>query len=754
MKKLLFFLSIILTTAQTSLAQYENTNENRVNDISDYLKSFIHADKNKIALSNVKIIDGTGGPVKNSQTILIVNDKIEKVGDVSTVAIPEDFFVIDLFGRIVIPGIVGTHNHMRLPQGAMLYTSPKLYLAAGVTTIQTCGTGNPKEEIEIAKAIKKGLQPGPDIINSGPYITGPAGKGNFIRFYNEEKLRDTIRYWAENGAKWFKVYLHTRPKDLEIVINEAHKYGAKVTGHLCATTFEEAALLGIDAIEHGFIHSYDYAEGKEIDLCSGSIDFRSELDIDGEEVRRIHQLLIDRNVAISSTLSIFEAQARGIAEPRDLESLSPYHIGLYEERRARMKEEGDNWYFKEKWLSQAMAYELAFFRLGGLLTAGPDPGLHNLPGYGDQKNYELFIEAGFKPEEAIQVMTSNGAKLLDLNNRGIIQENFIANMVILNADLESDPKGIQEVEWVLKDGKVYDPVKLTESILGHVGSGSDENMSYFGLKPPTTVPEKFAPHLISKPERHEFGSVFSKDGKEFFFGVDTDGIAEVWVSKLLNGVWTEAEVLLTHPQYSFNDPMLSPDEDRLYFISDMPLTGTGKKEDYDIWYVERQEKKWSTPVNVAPPINTKANEYYISFSKDGSIYYASNFNLLIKDSKNYEVFRSQLLKGQYQKPVKLENGINTKYYEADAFVAPDKSYIIFSSIRPDGFGQGDLYISFKGENGEWSSANNMGALINTEGHELCPFVTQDGKYLFFTSKQDIYWVHASILDKLKTQNKD
>src|SRR5690606_25185360 len=356
----------------------------------------------------------------------------------------------------------------------------------------------------------------------------PSGKGNFIRFYNEENLRDTIRYWVEQGVKWFKVYRHTRPKDLEIVINEAHKYNAKVTGHLCATTYEEAAHLGIDAIEHGFIHSYDYAYDKEVDICSGSSNFRSELDINGEEVRRTHQLLIDQNVAISSTLAIFEIQARGIAEPRDLNALSTFHIDQYEERRKRMKEEGDNWYFKEKWLQQAMAYELAFYRSGGLLTAGPDPGLHNLPGYGDQKNYELFIEAGFRPEEAIQIMTSNGATLLDLEYIGQIRENFMANLVVLNADLEINPKGIQEVEWVFKEGKVYDPEKLTSSILGHVGSDSDNDMTYFGLRPPGIKPEVFAEHLISKPDRHEFGSVFSKDGKDFFFGVDIDGKAEIW----------------------------------------------------------------------------------------------------------------------------------------------------------------------------------------------------------------------------------
>lgn len=411
-----------------------------------------------------------------------------------------------------------------------------------------------------------------------------------------------------------------------------------------------------------------------------------------------------------------------------------------------MDEEGDNWYFKEKWLDQAMAYELAFYRAGGLLTAGPDPGLHNLPGYGDQKNYELFIEAGFKPEEAIQVMTSNGAKLLDLTDVGQIRENFVANLVVLNADLENNPKGIQEVEWVIKDGKVYDPEKLTSPILGHVGSASDNDMTYFGLRPPGLKPEIFAENIISKPDRHEFGSVFSEDGKEFFFGVDTDGIAEIWFSKLSDGVWTTPEVILEDLEYSFNDPMLSPNEDKLYFISDMPLTGNGNKKDYDIWYLERHGEAWSPPINIGSPINTAANEYYISFTHDGSMYFASNFSLERKDSRNYDIFRSSLVDGIFQSPTKLENSINTNFYEADAFVAPDESYIIFSSIRKDGYGQGDLYISFKDENGNWAAAKNMGSDINNEHHQLCPFVSRDGEYLFFTSNKEIYWVDAKVIE--------
>ncbi len=638
---------------------------------------------------------------------------------------------------------------MRLPNAAMLYTSPKMYLACGVTTIQTCGTINPLEEIQIGKAIEQGKLPGPEIINSGPYLTGVDGKQNFIRFTNEEMIRDTIRYWADRGVKWFKVYRKTNPKELEIIINEAHKNNAKVTGHLCATTYEEAAKLGIDAIEHGFIHSYDHAEGKETGTCSGSRDFRSDLDINSKEVQRVHQTLIDNNVALSTTLAIYEALARGTADQRSLDAMAPFHRNTLYDWQKRKAEKGKDWYFKEKWLIKSMQYDLAFFRAGGLLTAGLDPGLHNLPGYGDQKNYELLIEAGFKPSEAIKVMTSNGAKLIGRNDVGKIQPGMRANLVVLNGDLESDPNVIQKVEIVFERGKGYDPQKLIESIQGHVGSRIDNNMSYFGQKSPDTIPEIFAPNIISKLDRHEFGSVFSENGDEFFFGVDRGGRSEILYSKLNSGVWSQPEVILYNEKYGFNDPMLSPDEKQLYFISNMPLDGHGPKKDSDIWYANRTKDGWGKPINVGFPINTEQNEYYISFTNNRTMYYSSNIQADENKTYNFDIYKSDLINEEFQESVRLPESINTNRYEADVYIAPDESYMIFCAIRKDGFGQGDLYISFKHDNDIWTNAINMGDKINNEHHQLCPFVSKDGKYLFFTSNQDIYWVDTKIIEGYK-----
>jgi hypothetical protein len=289
---------------------------------------------------------------------------------------------------------------------------------------------------------------------------------------------------------------------------------------------------------------------------------------------------------------------------------------------------------------------------------------------------------------------------------------------------------------------------------GHIYGQTTEEKSwkYLGQKIPGTTPVKFAPDFLAAAVQHEFGSVFSRDGQEFYYGVDTGGKAEIRFAKLSGGQWTKPAILLSHEIFSYNDPMLNPDENRLYFISDQPLNKTGEKKDYDIWFVERTENGWSAPVNAGSPVNSSGNEYYISFAENGTMFFSSNRSINNDRQESYDIYAAAVTEfGVFGEPHSVGDSINTHHYEADVFVAPDESYMIFCGDRPDGFGKGDLYISFRKHDGNWTKAKNMGEKINTSGHELCPFVTRDGRHFFYTSSQDIYWVDAGIIDDLKKE---
>lgn len=279
---------------------------------------------------------------------------------------------------------------------------------------------------------------------------------------------------------------------------------------------------------------------------------------------------------------------------------------------------------------------------------------------------------------------------------------------------------------------------------GNVESIKGDLLTYLGRKAPSDTPAIFAQDFISLPMRYEFGAVFNREATELYFGVTNRGKSSIWFTQLQQDAWTEPEPLLEHPTYSFNDPMLSPDEQRLYFISDMPLDKKGEKKDVDIWYVEAGKKEWHQAINPGAPINSARNEYFISFTKNGHAYFGSNRNAATETLFNYDIYRCKRTKDGYENAVKLPATINSKGYEADVFIAPDEKYIIFSSSRKDGMGQGDLYISFKAEQG-WREARNLGKKINDENHQLCPFVTRDGKYFIYTSNQDIYWIEADFL---------
>ncbi|MCK8521043.1 ankyrin repeat domain-containing protein [Aquimarina sp. D1M17] len=296
------------------------------------------------------------------------------------------------------------------------------------------------------------------------------------------------------------------------------------------------------------------------------------------------------------------------------------------------------------------------------------------------------------------------------------------------------------------------------TLLVSLGANKDKvrNMtlkgSYMGQEPPGTSAKLFAPNFIST-EESEFGSVFNKDGTVFYFGVDVNGKNEIRYSTKVNDTWSKPQIFLSHETYGYNDPFLSNDENRLYFISNSALDGEGDPKDIDIWYVEKRNGKWSEPINAGTNINSGGNEYYISFTNDGTMYFSSNGNASPENKgSNYDIYYSKFNNGTFQKSVALGAAINSTAYEADVCIAPDESYIIFCSTRENSIGQGDLYISFKKEDATWTKSVNMGPEVNTKNYEYCPFITKDGKYLFYTSNQDIYWISTEIIKQLKKKN--
>lgn len=181
----------------------------------------------------------------------------------------------------------------------------------------------------------------------------------------------------------------------------------------------------------------------------------------------------------------------------------------------------------------------------------------------------------------------------------------------------------------------------------------------------------------------------------------------------------------------------------------MPINKTDTIKDHDIWYSYKMRNKWSIPINAGKKINSNKNEYYVSFSSNGTMYFAPNKNAGVNREHDFDIYYSSKINGKYSEPVRLSNSINTKRYEADVFISPDESYMIFCSARKEGLGRGDLYISFKDYNGEWGESQNMGKIVNSKNHELCPFVTSDGKYLFYTSDENIYWVSSELIEKYR-----
>jgi imidazolonepropionase-like amidohydrolase len=388
---------------------------------------------------------------------------------------------MDLTGSTVIPGLVGMHEHLFYPSGDNIstyneqaFSFPRLYLASGVTTARTAGSLEPYTDLNVKKAIDAGRMPGPKMWITGPYLEG---KGTFALQMHEltgpEDATRTVEYWVAEGATSFKAYMNISHAELKAAVDAAHKHGIKVTGHLCSIGFREAASIGIDNLEHGLLVDTEFHAGKQPDVCPNSS--RSEiakLDLNSGPVLDMIADLVAHNVAITSTLAVFEAfdGSRPPLEKRFVDAVSPEAALSYLQSRASARGGPTAPALEE--LRKEMEFEYAFVKAGGLLMAGADPTGNGgaLAGFADQRNIELLVEGGFTPVQAIQIATSNGAKFLGEQDRiGTIATGKAADLVVIDGNLATNIAAIRKVKMVFKDGAGYDPAKLLDSVKGAAG---------------------------------------------------------------------------------------------------------------------------------------------------------------------------------------------------------------------------------------------------------------------------------------------
>jgi enamidase len=386
--------------------------------------------------------------------------------------------VLDLTGKTVIPGLIMVHEHLYYPTGAQVYAQlgasfSRLYLAGGVTTMRTGGNVNGIMDIKMKGEIEAGRQAGPAIDATAPYLNGP---NSFLQMHglaDPGDARRQVDYWVKMGATSFKAYMTITRAQLGAAIEEAHKRKVKVTGHLCSVTYSEAADLGIDNLEHGFLAATDFVADKKPDQCPGQGAGQqtiTAIDENGEPFTALVKKLVEKNVALTSTLTVFETFTPGRPTPPGLDVLVAPLREQYQRTYDRVSTNERSNY--AKLFPKAMKLEHTFAKAGGLLIAGTDPTGSGgvIPGYANQRQVELLVEAGFSPVEAIQIATLNGAKYLGRDRRiGSVAVGKQADLVVVNGNPAANIADIRHVETVFKQGVGFDPAKLVESVKGRVG---------------------------------------------------------------------------------------------------------------------------------------------------------------------------------------------------------------------------------------------------------------------------------------------
>jgi imidazolonepropionase-like amidohydrolase len=442
---------------------------------------FISDSADVTAFTDAIVIDGTGAPSMDHQTVIIKNGLITQIGKSGDIKIPKEAMVINCSGKTIIPGMVMLHEHfyytmvmgMYFNVAEMPYSFPRMYLAGGATTIRTAGSIEPQTDLAIKRLIDEGRYLGPDIDVTAPYIER---KGwdipGMFEIKDSAEATAMVNFWADRGCTSFKMYTHATKEDLIAVLREAHKRKLKVTGHIGTISYREAAELGIDNLEHGFFASSDF----DHERVSNGFNIEREdrtlrnLDVNSSEMKSLIKYLVQKHVAITSTLPVFAPGTKDEVVLGGGDSmLLPEALKIVLERWKSYQIDDSDIAVTFK---KELIWEKQFYDAGGLLVCGTDPtGAGNvIAGYGSRTEIEMLVKGGFSVTQAINIATLNGAKYLERDKTiGSIEVGKKADLVLINGDLEKDIHNIRNTETVFKNGIGLDSKKIFKSLQYHVG---------------------------------------------------------------------------------------------------------------------------------------------------------------------------------------------------------------------------------------------------------------------------------------------
>jgi len=272
--------------------------------------------------------------------------------------------------------------------------------------------------------------------------------------------------------------------------------------------------------------------------------------------------------------------------------------------------------------------------------------------------------------------------------------------------------------------------------------------TYLGQKPPGPIPEIFLSGIVSTELNEHGAPTFSPDLSEMYWSpqyMEIRGGRIIFMSSV-DSQWQPPKIASFSQEFKNQNPFLSLDGQRLFFKSFRPVNADVYRNGA-FWVSERTTEGWSIPKSLGTEVNSGSMGQQITESKNRNLYFSSERS---GGKGLWDIYKVSFEHGFYHKAENLGDSINTEFYDSSPYVAPDESYLIFSSLsRPDSYGGSDLYISFRRTDGLWTTASNMGSVINTDGHEEFPIGSPDGQYLFFFRDGDIYWVSTSFLNDLR-----